>query len=854
MNNVEVVGAQYSKARLDFMLISIGLLDKVHVIKYEDRLGRDFDHKEVLLKIGRGASVATNNIKESTVKSEGAKLIGLLSFYEILNAHLREPDPEIGLIVGRIEAAIKRKEDYIDREIENREVRIAGLEAEILAIIATLPSSNDMLNRPSTCNNRMKYEMVTMGIKNRLLSLQANIRRKEISKRLNLVQDRNQAELDFGINSEEFIIANDALLNYDDNKLKYNTGLYREFFNSNNEKPTAAYCRLGKGPNLEDDLCKIKGNNGEAFRNSEERTRHISNFYSNLYKKRLDRLLSIEDFLTANVARGREVDRKKLNEVEKAELEREVTSEELKKSLDKSNMSSSSGWDGIGYNVIKKYWGDINGLMTLMTNESFREGQLTETFRLGLVKLIPKKGNDERVENWRPITLLSCGYKVISGVVANRLEMHLGKIIGRAQKGFLRHKNINTVGLNILSNINRSWDRGEELGVLCVDFNKAFDSVEHSCITEVLKFFNFGENFIGMVSTILRDRIARVKVENGLSEPFKIERSTPQGDRASPYIFILVIEILIIKLVAESGQGIEMCRSMQDLAWQSGIEIGIAEAYADDLTIMFKMSEDNLNKVLGILNEYEKVSGLSINKNKTQLMTCGNDVIAVGTVISDITVVNEVNVLGIKIDRKCENLNQNWEKVLAKITRLCNYWTMFRLSITGRVMIVKTFLLSQCIYFMNVLNLPAEIGNRINEAMVNFVGGGDRLLARDRWFKMAELGGYGLIDVNALDISIKASWISRWERETDWRDYPSFYATGTNVGDIEQLGHIGIFIPDIIRDIMGKWDSFLKIYYAYEGNILEAPLFENRALSTDDRTNSINGIFSGERWRLILNN
>ena len=89
-----------------------------------------------------------------------------------------------------------------------------------------------------------------------------------------------------------------------------------------------------------------------------------------------------------------------------------------------------------------------------------------------------------------------------------------------------------------------------------MDFNKAFDSVEHSCITEVLKFFNFGENFIGMVGTILRDRIARVKVENGLSEPFKIERSTPQGDRASPYIFILVIEILIIKLVAECGQGI----------------------------------------------------------------------------------------------------------------------------------------------------------------------------------------------------------------------------------------------------------------------------------------------------------
>ena len=139
----------------------------------------------------------------------------------MLNEHLREPEPEIGLIVGRIEAAIKRKEEYIDIEIENREVRIAGLEGEILALIATLPSRNDMINRPSTCNSRMKYEIVTMGIKNRLLSLQANIRRKEISKRINLVQSKNQAENDQGFNSEEFIIASDALLNYDDNKLKY---------------------------------------------------------------------------------------------------------------------------------------------------------------------------------------------------------------------------------------------------------------------------------------------------------------------------------------------------------------------------------------------------------------------------------------------------------------------------------------------------------------------------------------------------------------------------------------------------------------------------------------------------------
>ena len=120
------------------------------------------------------------------------------------------------------------------------------------------------------------------------------------------------------------------------------------------------------------------------------------------------------------------------------------------------------------------------------------------------------KGNNEKIEDWRPITLLSCGYKIISGVVACRLEKYLKKITGRAQKGFLRHKNINTVTLNILNNISKAWEVEEELGVLCVDFNKAFDSIEHACVSSVLKFFNFGENMVGMVSTILRDRTARV--------------------------------------------------------------------------------------------------------------------------------------------------------------------------------------------------------------------------------------------------------------------------------------------------------------------------------------------------------
>ena len=75
---------------------------------------------------------------------------------------------------------------------------------------------------------------------------------------------------------------------------------------------------------------------------------------------------------------------------------------------------------------------------------------LSPALRTGLIKLIPKGKGAARVEDWRPITLLPTSYKIISGVVAGRLEKTLPHIIGRAQKGFLKYKNMGTVLHNVI--------------------------------------------------------------------------------------------------------------------------------------------------------------------------------------------------------------------------------------------------------------------------------------------------------------------------------------------------------------------------------------------------------------------
>ncbi len=76
-----------------------------------------------------------------------------------------------------------------------------------------------------------------------------------------------------------------------------------------------------------------------------------------------------------------------------------------------------------------------------------------------------------------------------------------------------------------------------------VDFVKAFDSIEHLFIRESMKFFGFGETLIGMVGTLLTDRRTCIYLGSGHGEYFQIARGAPQGDRSSPYIFIICIEI-----------------------------------------------------------------------------------------------------------------------------------------------------------------------------------------------------------------------------------------------------------------------------------------------------------------------
>ena len=232
--------------------------------------------------------------------------------------------------------------------------------------------------------------------------------------------------------------------------------------------------------------------------------------------------------------------------------------------------------------------------------------ELTDLLKLGGIRLIPKNGELENISNWRPISLLSVVYKLFSGALTKRLETVMEKISSKSQKGYSRKKRLHDSIINILELINIC--SMEQINMICVaiDFRKAFDSVNFDFMFNCLDFFNFGTRFKKMIKTCLKNRCACIITDEGFTPNFKIEQGVPQGDRLSPYLFIIAIELLLIK--------IEYNPNIERLIIPGLPNCSKLEGFADDITALLKASVANIQILNDILNDFGAISGLKFSK------------------------------------------------------------------------------------------------------------------------------------------------------------------------------------------------------------------------------------------------
>ena len=148
--------------------------------------------------------------------------------------------------------------------------------------------------------------------------------------------------------------------------------------------------------------------------------------------------------------------------------------------------------------------------------------------------------------------------------------------------------------------------------LLPVDFEKAFDSLNHNFLIAVLKKYGFGDDFIDWVLILFNSQESCVINGGHSTKYFPLERGTRQGDPISAYLFVLALEIFFI-----------LVKSNNDI---QDIEIFNHEflytAYADDTTFFVK-DLSSVKVILSSLDQFYTFSDLRPNLSKCEIAGIG---------------------------------------------------------------------------------------------------------------------------------------------------------------------------------------------------------------------------------------
>ena len=450
----------------------------------------------------------------------------------------------------------------------------------------------------------------------------------------------------------------------------------------------------------------------------------------------------------------------KLSDENRIKMDKKLELSDLERALFTCK-DSAPGPDGIPYEVYKKFWSITGQTILNAWHYSVEKGILPPSHEESVITLLPKEGKDiSDIKNWRPITLSNCDSKIITKALANKMAGILDSIIDPSQTAYVPGRSIAD---NLRSNMymkNKSKKKNIDSVLISLDAKKAFDSVDHRYIEKTLEAYGFGRNFIEVFKTLYRNISARILVNGFTTDPISIERGVKQGDALSCSIFILCIDPVLRNM--NSNKNIKEVRTNNN----SDIEFKAA-AYADDISVVCRRDASSIQHVFNEYNRLTILSGLELNADKTEILilnSTNEETINFRYNNEDFNIksVRQLKICGLYFCS--EKLVEHELNVTEKIKKLSNKiraWSHRHLTMEGKILIVKTFGLSQLIYNMQSYEFNNDDLVSIERLIFKFLWsnsesqtGVDRI-KRSIMKNCFEDGGLNVTDVESLDRSLK---------------------------------------------------------------------------------------------------
>ncbi|XP_067208444.1 golgin subfamily A member 6-like protein 25 [Linepithema humile] len=289
--------------------------------------------------------------------------------------------------------------------------------------------------------------------------------------------------------------------------------------------------------------------------------------------------------------------------------EEEISRKEIKKAIKRLRNGKAMGADGIPGEAWKYGGEEVEEWVWKWCNRVWKGEGWPENWKEGVVVPIVNKGDGERVEEYRGVTLMSSCYKIYAITLAERLrrEVEEKEIVPENQTGF--RKGMGTLDNIYIMNylINRQLEKKKgKMTALFIDLKAAFDSVDRGVLVGAMRERGVREGLVGRVEEVLKETKSKVRVGGKVGENFWTARGVRQGCPLSPLLF----NIMLADIEEEMGK-----------VKRGGVKLRgnriYSLAYADDMVLVAE-EEEEMRGMMERLEKYLERKKIRIKHRKNE--------------------------------------------------------------------------------------------------------------------------------------------------------------------------------------------------------------------------------------------
>ena len=278
----------------------------------------------------------------------------------------------------------------------------------------------------------------------------------------------------------------------------------------------------------------------------------------------------------------------------------------------KEGIRKMANWKAPGPDGVRGFWFKkfqcLHQSIVASLQECLENGDVPPWMVKGRTVLIQKDAAKGVVaSNYRPITCLPLMWKLLTGILADKMYDHLqaNQLFPDEQKGCRRRSRGTKDQLLIDKAVLRDARvKKRSLSMAWIDYRKAYDMVPHSWIVEMLRMVKVAGNVEGLVTRSMKDWKTVLTADGKVLGEVDIRRGIFQGDSLSPLLFIVIMLPLSMLLRKEKKLGYLFGsggKSINHLVFMDDIKLyGKSEKELDALVELVRVFSRDIGMEFGV--------------------------------------------------------------------------------------------------------------------------------------------------------------------------------------------------------------------------------------------------------------